>query len=1316
MASIWHCRHLAIERYRCILNQAVRNLVFVVAAIFVVTLPTLGMAQETASPIKFTKEETAWLKAHPVLKVGNENDWPPFDFAEEGKARGYSIDFLKLVGEKAGLEFEFVNGFSWSQLLDKLRSRELDILPAIMDTPERREFMDFTQHYMVNPTVVVTKDTVTNIHSIRDLKGGKVAIVKGYYYEESVRSEYPDIEVVSVSGFLKGLEAVVYGEADAFIGSQIVVHHTINSHFLGGLRVAGRSGIDNVDRFKIRFGVSKGKNILVSILEKGMNAITRTEKQELSARWIGAAATEKKAIPLTEEEQAWIKSHTVKVGVEQWPPIVFADRDGKVRGLASGFLELISESTGLKYQVITDKWDPLLNGLKDRKIDLLPATYYTEERATYGLYTEPYFFMKEFVYVKDGSLDVHSIDDLANKRIAVVKGYGTIPKIRAKYPNATIVETNNLMASIDAVLNGDVAALIEAQMAVELAIKSNSILGLKGISQNVFKASPVHFFSRGDEPLLHSILQKGLEAVSEEERRAELGKWISTVESERDKLHLTAAEQSWLAKHETIHLGIDRAWPPFEFIDNDGNYAGVSSGYISAIAKRLEVDMEPLLGLKWSDVIERVKSGGVDVLPAVAITPERKSFLNFTEPYIDVPLVIATRRDGPPVSDIDDLEGKTVGVVEGYASVDLLRADYPLLRLVEMSDVASLLKALSEGAIDTVFANLWVISFEKERLGLEGIRIAAPTPYSLALAMGVRKDWPELVPILNKALTSLSKQEKAAIKNSWMAVEVSFGLDMKTILSWAIPIGSAVVVVLVVIVVWNRKLGREVEERIAAEERTRLILESAGEGVFGLNNQGIMTFVNPSACRMLGYPSDEMIGQSIHAMIHHTYPDGSPYPKEQCHMRAAFVEGEVRHVTDEVLWRKDGTSFPVEYTSNPIKKNGELLGAVVTFKDVTERKKADEAIAAERDHLNTILNTSPVSVAISVNGVLKFANRHLKEMGYDVGDSPASAFVNSEDRDNMMSILKRDGVLSDFEAPIWGNNGEIHDSLFTYYQIDYEGDPGFLAWVIDITERKKVETKLSDAYNIISDSIDYAAHIQRSVLPNNSLFESLLTDHFVWWEPRDVVGGDIYWNRVWGDGFLIILGDCTGHGVPGAFMTLIATGALDKALSEVPCGKVAELMQRVHQIVQITLGQHREGGESDDGMELGICYMNADMEKLVFVGARFELYFFEDGRVSTIKGTKSGIGYRAISHNQEYEEHEIVNLENKTFYMTSDGIIDQVGGHRSRMFGKKRFRKLLQENQGKTMQEQKDQIKLALLEYQGEQTRRDDVAMIGFKV
>jgi PAS domain S-box-containing protein len=119
------------------------------------------------------------------------------------------------------------------------------------------------------------------------------------------------------------------------------------------------------------------------------------------------------------------------------------------------------------------------------------------------------------------------------------------------------------------------------------------------------------------------------------------------------------------------------------------------------------------------------------------------------------------------------------------------------------------------------------------------------------------------------------------------------------------------------------------------------ILESAGEGIYGLDLNGVTTFANPAAMRMTGWSLDELLGKPQHYQIHHSKADGTPYPREACPIYAALRDGEIHHREDEVFWRKNGTSFPVAYTSTPLLNNGELIGAVVVFRDITERKNRE---------------------------------------------------------------------------------------------------------------------------------------------------------------------------------------------------------------------------------------------------------------------------------------------------------------------------------------------------------------------------------------
>ena len=165
---------------------------------------------------------------------------------------------------------------------------------------------------------------------------------------------------------------------------------------------------------------------------------------------------------------------------------------------------------------------------------------------------------------------------------------------------------------------------------------------------------------------------------------------------------------------------------------------------------------------------------------------------------------------------------------------------------------------------------------------------------------------------------------------------------------------------------FNKQLELRIKERTRLLEETSLenqsILDSAGEGIYGLDTRGHTTFLNQAAERMLGYSLDEMFGKQQHQLIHHTHSDGSLYPKEDCHIYATFNDGIIHRVESEIFWRKDGSSFPVEYVSTPIIRDGEVIGAVVVFQDVTERKKQEEALQKAKTRLKRPTELNPYSL------------------------------------------------------------------------------------------------------------------------------------------------------------------------------------------------------------------------------------------------------------------------------------------------------------------------------------------------------------------
>ncbi|HEX9627941.1 MAG TPA: PAS domain S-box protein [Acidiferrobacterales bacterium] len=173
-------------------------------------------------------------------------------------------------------------------------------------------------------------------------------------------------------------------------------------------------------------------------------------------------------------------------------------------------------------------------------------------------------------------------------------------------------------------------------------------------------------------------------------------------------------------------------------------------------------------------------------------------------------------------------------------------------------------------------------------------------------------------------------------------------------------------------------------ESARLSRQNELILEAAGEGIYGEDRQGRVTFVNPAAVRMLGYKPEDMIGRPMHEILHHTRADGSPYPEPECPVHATLTRGLQQHVTDEVFWHQDGTSIPVEYVSTPIREGGEIAGAVVVFNDISKRKRAEEALRDSRENLERLLNSMAEGVyGVDTHGNCTFVNRaFLQMLGY----------------------------------------------------------------------------------------------------------------------------------------------------------------------------------------------------------------------------------------------------------------------------------------------------------------------------------------------
>jgi len=198
-------------------------------------------------------------------------------------------------------------------------------------------------------------------------------------------------------------------------------------------------------------------------------------------------------------------------------------------------------------------------------------------------------------------------------------------------------------------------------------------------------------------------------------------------------------------------------------------------------------------------------------------------------------------------------------------------------------------------------------------------------------------------------------------------------------------------------------------------------------------------------------------------------------------------------------------------------------------------------------------------------------------------------------------------------------------------------------------------------------------------------------------------------------GFLFAVIDCTGHSVPGGFMTMLA-GCIIKKLADEFFTNPASLLKELNIAIKHQLSQDGEVSSSDDGLDIGLCFINKEKNNMIFSGAKIDLVYFKGDEINIVKSDSQSIGYKKSKKDFEYTNHEISIDRSESFYLYSDGITDQTGGDKSYPYSKKRFKKLLSSIQKQPLTEQGDVILETLGQYQKEESRKDDITVLGFKV
>lgn len=357
---------------------------------------------------------------------------------------------------------------------------------------------------------------------------------------------------------------------------------------------------------------------------------------------------------------------------------------------------------------------------------------------------------------------------------------------------------------------GKIDAAIENLTAINYLIKKYGYTNIRLADE--FKVSDktiedlrfgVHF----TQPVLGSIIQKSLDAISKDEKNKLINKWIGSIKEFGDQhIELSERETAYIDGH-VIQYCMDPNWLPFEGLDTKGEHSGMSSDFYKLFEKILSAKFNLVKTSSWSQSLEYLKQKKCDILMVSMETPERKKNFHFTDSYLEIPLVIANKIDDAFINEMSDLRGKKIGITKGYGFVETLKEKYPFLNIVETHNIEEGLNKVKEGEIFAYIDALASIGHEFQTKYFGELKIAGQLSESLQLRVAVRNDDDILFNIMQKTVKSIPSDMYRNILNKWTSIRYEKSIDYSLV--WK---GSAgVVFIFCLILYWNRKIAKSNE-------------------------------------------------------------------------------------------------------------------------------------------------------------------------------------------------------------------------------------------------------------------------------------------------------------------------------------------------------------------------------------------------------------------------------------------------------------------------------------------------------------------------
>ncbi len=518
----------------------------------------------------------------------------------------------------------------------------------------------------------------------------------------------------------------------------------------------------------------------------------------------------------------------------------------------------------------------------------------------------------------------------------------------------------------------------------------------------------------------------------------------------------------------------------------------------------------------------------------------------------------------------------------------------------------------------------------------------------------------------------------------------------------------------------NQRLEDQIEEVNRTQKRMQLLLENASEVITIYEKDGQVRYISPSVEKILGYRQEDLIDTNDIDKVH-------PDSREDVHkLFIQLVENPDESITTQHQYANSkGEYVWVEVTGSNQLEDPAIQGIIFNTRDITERRRAEQEERMRSKMQALSENSLDLITRIDSDGKFFYVNPMIENYTGKKPDEVIQLELDNsgiepkiiEEWNKLLLYVKENNSKITQEMNFPTSLGERVMQVNAIPEFDEEENLESVLLVShDITERKVIELEIASKNKKITESINYAKRIQGSILPNNQVIRQKLPESFILYKAKDVVSGDFPWYIEVDDVIYIAAVDCTGHGVPGALISLIGYFLLNDIVRSQKVSDPGIILDKLDAGVTATLRQDREDSTTKDGMDIAFCKINKKTSTIEYAGAHRPLYYLNaNGELDEIKGNKFPIGGGIYRNQTNFDNHPIQFKKGDSVFFCSDGFPDQFGGPDNRKFGPKRLRELIVDHQGKTMDELHQVFDEAWENWKAEYKQTDDVLLIGIR-